>query len=68
MGQGLPFARKPGASDLRIPIRGQTLAGGIPGTNPGDYRRANIYLRALADKTGARYYNADSLVGIRGRV
>lgn len=33
--------------------------GGIPGSSPEDYRRADRYLRALADKTGARVYNAD---------
>ncbi|HZE72459.1 MAG TPA: VWA domain-containing protein [Pyrinomonadaceae bacterium] len=64
MGQGLPLPGNRGPVIFGIPIPRPNTRGGIPGTNPGDYRRANIYLRALADKTGARYYNADSLVGI----
>jgi Ca-activated chloride channel homolog len=42
---------------------------GIPGstgggTTIGDYRLAGSYLRALSDKTGGRFYNGDSIVGI----
>ena len=33
--------------------------GGIPGSSREDYRRADQYLHALADKTGARVYEAD---------
>jgi VWFA-related protein len=34
-------------------------SGGGPGSSREDYRRADQYLHALADKTGARVYNAD---------
>jgi Ca-activated chloride channel homolog len=34
--------------------------GGSVGSNRGDYERANRYLRELAEKTGARQYQADS--------
>jgi VWFA-related protein len=34
--------------------------GGGTGTSRGDYERANRYLRDLAEKTGARQYQADS--------
>ena len=64
MGQGLPLPGNRGPVIFGIPFPRPSTRGGIPGTNPGDYRRANVYLRALADKTGARFYNADSLVGI----
>jgi VWFA-related protein len=41
---------------------------GIPGTttvgNPGDYRRAVAYLKALSNATGGRFYSGDSLFGI----
>ncbi|HVF23078.1 MAG TPA: VWA domain-containing protein [Pyrinomonadaceae bacterium] len=41
---------------------------GIPGTTGGgtigDYRRAGSYLRALSEKTGGRFYNGDSIIGI----
>jgi Ca-activated chloride channel family protein len=40
----------------RGPIRG----GGGPGTSRHDYEVANRYLHELADKTGARSYQADS--------
>jgi Ca-activated chloride channel homolog len=33
--------------------------GGGPGSSPEEYRRADRYLHDLADKTGARVYNAD---------
>lgn len=34
--------------------------GGSVGSNRGDYERANRYLRELAEKTGARQYQADT--------
>jgi len=34
-------------------------SGRMPGSSPEEYRRADQYLHALADKTGARVYNAD---------
>jgi Ca-activated chloride channel homolog len=51
---GLPFPRIPG-----------TTGGGRGGTSPsGDYRRAAAYLSELAQKTGGRVYNGDSVVGL----
>lgn len=35
--------------------------GGGVGGNPGDYERANRYLRDLAEKTGARQFHADGM-------
>jgi hypothetical protein len=37
---------------------------GVPGTSPGDYRRAVRYLHALSDTTAGRFYSGDSLFGI----
>jgi Ca-activated chloride channel family protein len=36
----------------------------IPGSNPGDYRRAVAYLHALSNQTGGRFYSGDSMFGI----
>ncbi len=36
----------------------------IPGSSPGDYRRAVAYLHALSDQTGGRFYSGDSIFGI----
>ncbi|HET6973155.1 MAG TPA: VWA domain-containing protein [Pyrinomonadaceae bacterium] len=36
----------------------------IPGSSPGDYRRAVAYLHALSDQTGGRFYSGDSMFGI----
>jgi hypothetical protein len=36
----------------------------IPGSNPGDYRRAVEYLHALSNTTGGRFYSGDSMFGI----
>src|SRR6185369_8356896 len=36
----------------------------IPGSSPGDYRRAVAYLHALANQTGGRFYSGDSQFGI----
>ena len=38
--------------------------GGIPGSSPGDYRRAVAYLHALSNATGGRFYSGDSMFGI----
>jgi Ca-activated chloride channel homolog len=50
---GLPFPRIPG-----------TTGGGGGGSSTGDYRRAGEYLRDLAQKTGGRVYNGDSVMGL----
>ena len=52
---GLPFPRGP------MPGPG---GGGGGGANPGDYERARAYLHELAEKTGGRFYNGSSLLGI----
>jgi len=36
----------------------------IPGSSPGDYRRAVEYLHALSNATGGRFYSGDSMFGI----
>jgi Ca-activated chloride channel family protein len=36
----------------------------IPGSNPGDYRRAVAYLHALSNQTGGRFYSGDTQFGI----
>ena len=59
---GLPSGR---GTIFGIPIPSP----GIPGTttgggNPGDYRRAVAYLKALSNTTGGRFYSGDSLFGI----
>ena len=36
----------------------------IPGSSPGDYRRAVAYLHALSNQTGGRFYSGDSQFGI----
>lgn len=38
--------------------------GGIPGSSPGDYRRAVAYLHELSEATGGRFYSGDSMFGI----
>jgi VWFA-related protein len=60
--QGLPMPRGRGTIlGLPLPTPGGT---GIPGSNPGDYRRAVQYLHALSDATGGRFYSGDSMIGI----
>jgi len=49
---GIPFPT-PG-------IPGSTM----PGSSPGDYRRAVQYLHALSNSTGGRFYSGDSMFGI----
>jgi Ca-activated chloride channel family protein len=50
----------PGRSSSQV-IYGTPSTGGIvgPGTTAADYKRANSYLHELADKTGARLYQAN---------
>jgi len=36
----------------------------IPGSNPGDYRRAVAYLHALSNQTGGRFYSGDTQFGV----
>jgi len=59
---GLPGGRG-GIFGIPIPVPGipGTTTGG---TNPGDYRRAMAYLKALSNTTGGRFYSGDSLFGI----
>ncbi|HEX8141210.1 MAG TPA: VWA domain-containing protein [Pyrinomonadaceae bacterium] len=58
---GIPFPR--------MPMPGPGGGGGIPGgggggSPSGDYRRAGAYLRELAQRTGGRFFNGDTLPGI----
>ncbi|HEY6122258.1 MAG TPA: VWA domain-containing protein [Pyrinomonadaceae bacterium] len=64
MGQGWPLPGNRGPVIFGIPLPRPGGVPGGPGASPGDYRRANTYLRALANKTGGRYYNADTPIGI----
>lgn len=60
--QGLPIPRGRGTIlGLPLPTPGGT---GVPGTNPGDYRRAVGYLHALSNATGGRFYSGDTMFGI----
>ena len=48
-----------------IPIPTPGIPGStIPGSSPGDYRRAVAYLHALSNSTGGRFYSGDSQFGI----
>jgi Ca-activated chloride channel family protein len=56
---GVPFPR--------MPMPGPGGRGGIPGgggPTTEEYRRASAYLRDLAQKTGGRFFNGDTLYGI----
>jgi len=60
--QGLPLPRGRGTIlGLPLPTPG---GAGIPGSNPGDYRRAVAYLHALSNSTGGRFYSGDTMFGI----
>jgi VWFA-related protein len=60
--QGLPMPRGRGTIlGLPLPTPGGT---GMPGSNPGDYRRAVEYLHALSNATGGRFYSGDTMFGI----
>jgi VWFA-related protein len=62
MGQGFPFPG--GRGGIIFGGRFPRTGGGIPGSSPGDYRRATAYLHDLSDKTGGRFYSADTRMGI----
>ena len=63
-GQGLPIPGGRGTI-LGIPLPRPGIPGTtIPGSTPGDYRRAAAYLHALSNATGGRFYSGDSLFGI----
>ena len=64
-GGGIPLPGGRGGIILGLPFpRTGIPGGGVPGTSPGDYRRAVAYLHALSDVTGGRFYSGDSLFGI----
>jgi VWFA-related protein len=48
---------------LGIPLPRPTIVHG-PMPTAADYRRANIYLHELSDRTGGRFHNGDSMSGI----
>ena len=62
-GTGIPQGGGPTIFGIPLPRPGPP-GGSVPGTSPGDYRRAVRYLHALSDKTGGRFYSGDSLFGI----
>jgi VWFA-related protein len=53
-----------GTINMPLPRSGIPGSVGVPGTSPGDYRRAVRYLHALSDTTAGRFYSGDSLFGI----
>jgi len=60
--QGLPMPRGRGTI-LGLPLPGP-VGTGVPGTRPGDYKRAVDYLHALSNATGGRFYSGDTMFGI----
>src|SRR5258705_5774135 len=58
---GIPGTRGGIIFGIPMPRPGGT---GIPGSSPGDYRRATAYLHALCDNTGGRFYSGDTMFGI----
>ena len=64
MGGGIPLPGGRGRI-LGLPIPTPGIPGSpMPGSSPGDYRRAAAYLHGLSDVTGGRFYSGDSLFGI----
>jgi len=62
MGGGIPLPGGRGrVLGLPLPSPG---GGSIPGSSPGDYKRAVAYLHALSNSTGGRFYSGDSMFGI----
>ena len=60
-GGGLPLPGGRGGIIFGSPF---PRGGGVPGSSPGDYRRAVAYLHELSDVTGGRFYSGDSMFGI----
>ncbi len=64
-GQGMPGS---GGVIFGIPIPRPGVPGsggtGGPGSTPAEYRRGVAYLNALSDRTGGRFYSADTMMGI----
>jgi VWFA-related protein len=69
-GGPVPMGRQPGIGDIIGVIIGGGMpgrrggGGGSPGSSPEDYRRGGEYLRRLADLTGGRHHNADTLYNL----
>jgi VWFA-related protein len=59
---GWPFPGGRGTI-MGIPVPRPTVTTG-PVASAEDYRRANIYLHELSDRTGGRFYNGDSRAGV----
>ena len=65
MGGGIPLPGGRGrVLGLPLPSPGGIPGGSIPGSSPGDYKRAVAYLHALSNSTGGRFYSGDSMFGI----
>lgn len=64
-GSGIPQGGGgPTIFGIPFPRPGVPGGGTVPGSSPGDYRRAVRYLHALSNATGGRFYSGDSLFGI----
>lgn len=65
-GQGIPGSRGGIIFGIPIPRPGSPGGGGAggSGTSAEDYRYGAKYLQALSDRTGGRFHNADTLMGI----
>lgn len=61
--QGIPMPGGRGTI-LGIPIPSPGGGPQIPGSTPGEYRRAVAYLKALSNATGGRFYSGDTMFGI----
>lgn len=64
--------RRPSSVDILIDILGGGgrgpigggRGGGMPGSTRGDYQRGTRYLQDMAQKTGARYFEADTIQNV----
>jgi Ca-activated chloride channel family protein len=59
-GQRIPYPTGRGGTGFPFPGSGGR-GGGMPGSSPGDYRRASDYLHELAQESGGRYFRGDTL-------
>ncbi len=61
---GVWAGNRGGIFGIPLPRPGLPGSGGAGMPGPGDYRRAVAYLKALSDRTGGRFYSADTVMGM----